>query len=281
MPALIRTTTQSLTSPAFFALTYLVRVPNQLGNANIVLSTANLVVVDAPVYTATTIAYPLAAPNVTLRVPLNIAYDAERNALLVGVTYFGTAPVPSPEIFRYTFSGSAWSAPANVPVPALRDLVLTLDGKKLLATSGRAIVPLDSVTLAAGTSTSAPPFISDFLSQLALANDRNAVVTTGLNGSGLTETFKYSLLDGVFTQYPYPFALLSNGTAGGSADGSRVVLAQGGSSSRNFLYSYNASTGTLSQGPDMAFGSPRPVLHPRATRILLGGVRILDSNFQP
>jgi len=279
-PALVSDTELRVTHPSLVAHSYRVSVPNQLGNANIVRSTANLVVVDAPVYTATTIAYPLAAPNVTLRVPLNIAYDAERNALLVGVTYFGTAPVPSPEIFRYTFSGSAWSAPANVPVPALRDLVLTLDGKKLLATSGRAIVPLDSVTLAAGTSTSAPPFISDFLSQLALANDRNAVVTTGLNGSGLTETFKYSLLDGVFTQYPYPFALLSNGTAGGSADGSRVVLAQGGSSSGNFAYLYNASTGTLTQGPDVAFGSPRPALDRNATRMLLGGVRIFDPNFQ-
>jgi hypothetical protein len=280
-PTLVSDTELRVTHPSLVAHSYRVSVPNQLGNASIVRSTANLVVVDAPVYTATTIAYPVAAPNVTLRVPLNIAYDAERKALLVGVTYFGTAPVPSPEIFRYTFSGSAWSAPANVLVPALRDLVLMLDGKNLLATSGRAIVPFDSVTLAAGTSTSAPPFISDFLSQLALANDRNAVVTTGLsNASGFTETFKYSLLDGVFTQYPYPFALLSNGTAGGSADGSRAVLAQGGSSSGNFAYLYNASTGILSQGPDVAFGSPRPALDRKATRILLGGVRIFDPNFQ-
>jgi len=270
-----------VTHPSLAAGTHRVSVPNQLGNPSIVRSTADLVVADAPTYTATTIAYPLANPKFTLRVPLNIVYDAERKALLVGVTYFGIAPVPSPEIFRYTFSGSAWSAPANVQVPALRDLVLTLDGKKLLATSDRAIIPFNSATLAAGTSTSAPPFISDFLSQLALANDRNAVVTTGLsNASGFTETFKYSLLDGVFTQYPYPFALLSNGTAGGSADGSRAVLAQGGSSSGNFAYLYNASTGILSQGPDVAFGSPRPALDRRATRILLGGVRIFDSNFQ-
>src|SRR6266571_4776053 len=271
-----------VTHPSLAAGSYRVSFANQLGNPSIVRSTADLVVVDAPAYATSTIAYPLAAPNVTLRVPLNINYDAERKALLVGVTYNGTAPLPSPEIFRYTFSGSAWSTvPASVQVTALRDLTLTLDGKKLLATSGRAITPFDSVTLAAGTATSAPPFISDFLSQLALANDRNAVVTTGLsNTTGFTETFKYSLLDGVFTQYLYPFALLSNGMAGGSADGSRAVLAQGGSSSGNFLYSYNASTGTLSQGPDMGFGSPRPVLDRKATRILLGGFRILDSNCQ-
>src|SRR6266571_4632057 len=69
-----------VTHPSLAAGSYRVSFANQLGNPSIVRSTADLVVVDAPAYATSTIAYPLAAPNVTLRVPLNIAYDAERKA---------------------------------------------------------------------------------------------------------------------------------------------------------------------------------------------------------
>ena len=267
----IRVTHPSLTAgPALR-----VSIANQLSNPNIVRSTADLVVVDAPVYAAETIAYPDAAA----KKPLRIIYDAERQALLVGVGL----PIAGANgsIYRYTFSGSAWSlTPAPAAVSTFRDLALSQDGKNLIAATDLAIKQFDSVTLAAGISTDGSFILPQiFFKGIAVANDGNAVASTGINGSGFTDTYRYSVRDGVLTR-------ISNGSlydaaSGASADGSRVVLVQGGLSPAGSVFQYSASTSTLSQTALASSANfPNPVLDRTASRILIGGNLVYDANFQ-
>lgn len=263
-----------VTHPSLAAGSYRVSIANQLGNPSIVRSTANLVVVNAPVHTATTLSYPDANP----KSPLNIVYDAERQALLIGVG-LPIAGAANGSIYRYAYSGSAWSVtPATQAVSEFRDLALSLDGKTLIAATNSSARQFDAVTLAPGISTDVTLFTLRFLSQLALANDGYAVFTTGINGSGFTETYRYSVADGVFST---SIASLYFAAPGASADGSRALLVQGGVSPAQPAYQYDASTGALSAtGLASQANFPRPVLDRRATRILVGGASVYDSSLQ-
>jgi hypothetical protein len=256
------------------ANSYPVSIANRLNNPGIVRSRANLVVVDAPNYAATSLAYP----NTTTKQPLNLAYDAERQALIVGVAYPSAGQ--SGDIFRYTFSGSAWSAiAATLTVPAFRDLALSLDAKKLVALSDLSISQLDAVTLAAGISTSAPPNSTPFfLSGLALANDGNALITAGVNGSGFSDAYRYSIRDGLFSP---PVGNFSFATAAASADGSRVVFVQNGVSPAQNVYQYLASNTSLAPvNLPLNRLLARPALDRRATRIVLNGNLVYDADYQ-
>jgi len=216
-----------------------------LGSVGIVRSTANLVVVDAPAFTATTIAYPAVPAAALPRIPVKIVYDAERKALVVAVQYSGTGTVP--DIHRYASSGSAWSTlPTTVPVPNMGDLAPTLNGKKLLVTSGATLKELDLATLASGVSTIAPLLVSDRLDRLAVANDGNAIVSTELFGNCCTETFRYSVADRVFSLNP---SFLGLPNLAGSADASLLVITQNGIFPSQAVYLYNASTSTLGPPP--------------------------------
>jgi len=258
-----------VTHPELTANSYRVSIANQL---NLVRSTADLVVVDAPGYSATTIAYP----NPTAKQALNIAYDAQRKALLVGVAYPSAGQ--SGDIFRYTFSGSAWSAtPASTPVSAFRDMALSLDGTKLIAVSELSINQLDPSTLAAGTRTSAPFSPPFFLSGVALANDGNGVVTTGTQGGGSTNVYQYSVGGGSFSA---PIGSLFSAVGGASADGSRALFVQGSSPPQN-VFQYTASNSAFSSvGLALAQALRGPVLDRSATRIVLNGSLVYDANFQ-
>jgi IPT/TIG domain-containing protein/BACON domain-containing protein len=271
-----------VTHPALVAGTYQVSVPNQFGGLGITRSAADLVVVDAPAYPATTIAYPAPLPaGATQRLP-KIFYDAERKALIVKVTYADAFFSPiNYEIQRYAFDGSTWSTtPTVVSVADLRDLAPTLDGKKLLATSGAALRQFDMATLAAGSFTTLPLFGTNFLDRLAVANDGNALVTEGFFGSGFVPMFKYSIATGTFTS-----SLFGGGggfslpNLGGSADGSRLVVTQNGVSPPQAVYVYNASTSTL-LATSLELNANFPVLNRNGTRISISGFSIYDANLQ-
>jgi len=269
-----------VTHPSLAANSYRVSIPNQLGNPGIVRSTANLVVVDAPAYAAATIAYPALPAGSDARVAKKVIYDAERKALIVMVQYTtnGGSTATGREIQRYAFDGSSWSAtPTVVPIAFfVGDMAATLDGKTLLVTNLDTMQEYDMATLAPGASTSTvfqlPPVLSPFLDQLAVANDGNAMVTTGISGSGFTQTFRYSVADRTFTSSDSLFLA----HVGGSADGSLLVLPQNSSSA---VFKYNASTSTFS--PTTLFQvASFASLDRSASRILLSGFSVYDSGFQ-
>jgi len=270
-----------VTHPALAAGTYRVNAPNQLGNLAIIRSTADLVVVNAPVYAATTITYP-AIPAGIVRVPRKIIYDAERRALIVHMTYMNSAEFPNGfptgrEIQRYAFDGSTWSTTPTVVTlgSVFGSMAATLDGKRLLVTSGTAIQEYDMGTLAVGTSTSVDlGFSPVFLDQLAIANDGNALVAFS-EGGGLGGALRFSVPRRTFALDSLAFL-----NAASSADGSLLVFASG--SPIIDVYVYNASTSSLSARA--GFNNVRfPFLDRRGTRILFGGpggFTVYDRDFQ-
>lgn len=253
--------------PVLTAETYPVQIQAST-SPGAITSLANLVVVNAPAYAATTLAYPSAAPLVQA-----LRYDAERQALLVAVN--------SGQVLRYAYAG-AWAVPTTAAVGNLSDIALSTDGQQLLALSQTALTQTDPATLAAVTVTPAPALASGvFLKNLAVANDGNAVVTTGYNGSSNTQTYLYATRSPAFSQ-PATAPSLDNSTPGGSADGSLIVLAQGSSAlaSATGVYRYLAASQTFSvTGVSLNQNSVAPALDRAATRIVLNGTNVYDAGY--
>ena len=246
-----------------------VSVENQLGLSR---SSADLVVVNAPGFAATTISYP----DAVAKTPLNVVYDAERAALLVAVG----APIPGAangRIYRFTFSGSVWSSPPPTTVAQLRDLALSLDGSKLIAVSDTTIRQFNAATLAAGTVSNAAFTSLEFFDGIALANDGKGIITTGFNGSGFTDAYRYTVADGVLTRTTG----LYFASSGASEDGSLAVFVQGGLSPPAPVFRYDAGTSALAATSVASTANfPRPALDRHAAHILIGGTRIYGPNFQ-
>jgi hypothetical protein len=253
------------THPALTAGSYLVQLQNNLG---IERSLATLVAVDAPAYAAGTIDYP----NATAKTIQSLVYDAERRALVVAVRY-PSAP-DSSEILHYPYVSNAWAAATPVGVAKLRDVALSLDGTQWLAVSDFAVSQFNAATLAAGTVTNAPFSSFYYLKNLAVANDGNALVVTGVNGSGYTTAYRYAARNpALVSSSSYYF-----GNLAASGDGSRIVVGSNGLSPAPEVYYYNASTGTtIDSGIDL---NTSAVAFGRTTsRLLLNHTRVYDSNF--
>jgi sugar lactone lactonase YvrE len=229
-------------------------------------------VVDPPSYAAATLNYP--APPQQVRALL---YDAERQALLVAVSFTNTA---GNQILRYQFANGSWSStPTSVVVPNLRDIALSLDGTKLLVLSDTSLTLADPATLALGNTTSftflgSPGF--EFFRNLVVANDGFAFVTTGLNGSGFTEPYLYSTSNPGFTSLAANDSslFLDQATPGISEDGSVIAIMQ---SDNPPVFKYVASSSVLSSTGvgirqiQQNISQVVPSLNRSAARIVLNG----------
>jgi hypothetical protein len=235
--------------PALAANTYAVQIQAS-GNPGTITSQASLVMLNAPGYTATTIAFPSATPQVK-----RILYDAERQAILVAVDTSGG------EVLRYVYSGG-WVFATSATVNTLSDISLSGDGNQLLALSQSALTPLDPATLAAGTAIPAPTFATTgtVFNSLVMGNDGKAVATTGYPPSTSTALYVYSACNSIsigdatctpaFSQ-PGSTPTLDNSTATGSADGSLIAIMQGDSTltSPPAVYQYTAASDAFSATP--------------------------------
>jgi hypothetical protein len=245
---------------------------------NLVRSSADLVVVDPQVYAVKSLTYPDPAPRSVRR----IVYDAERRQLLLAVSFTNGAPLGNTigALYRYTFNGLDWTAtPDKASVAGLQDFAMSPDGKKLLVTAGTSVTPYDPVTLAAGTPVNASGLFSEFLEQIVIANDGNALITTGSTNSGFRDPLRYSIADATFARFQSLCCMLPG--VGGSANGSRVVVVQNGVSPDQPVFQYNATDGIFGGVSVVSSEShPRPALDRNATRILLGSTSVYSSNFQ-
>jgi hypothetical protein len=252
---------------------YAVQLETNLGVARSLAN--NLVAVAAQSYAAATIAYP----NATAKQPLDIIYDAERQSLLVGVTY--PTPGSSGNVFRYPFTGSAWATtPASVSVTNFRDLALSLDGKQLLALDDVAVQQVDPTDLTTGVTTPAVLFqVGLFFKGLAVANDGNAVLSSGFARGGASYIWSYLVRDPKITIISS--ISLVFGTPGASADGSRVVFTEGDPQFPNLnIAQYKSADSSLSFANfSVAQNGVRPKLDRKASRIVLNGYIVLDSDY--
>jgi hypothetical protein len=232
------------THPPLSAGTYAVKLQNNLG---IDRSLANLVAVTPRSYSAGTLQYPQ-----TPHQPLALEYDAEREALLVAVSYFdgnnfNTASRQGNRILRYQFVNGAIDSISMKEIPLLQDLALSPDGRQVIAITDNAVIHLDPVNLSEMRRTNASLSSSYYLKDIVVTNDGNALITTGLSGSGGTPTYLYPLSQSLFQNTFQPCNYFA--TPAVSADGSLAVFIQGGLSPVPPLCSYESSSGSFAVLP--------------------------------
>src|SRR5690606_25146158 len=105
------------------------------------------------------------------------------------------------------------------------------------------------------------------------------VITSGIGSSTVTPAYGYELGGSALFMNAIS---LNNATPGMSADRSRAVLIQGDPSltAAPLLYSYNASTTQFqTAGISAHQNSVAPVLTSNASRVIVRGERVYDSNF--
>lgn len=279
-----------VTHPPLPAGTYPVKLQNNLG---VDWSFANLTVVPPKSYSARTLPYPQ-TPQQTLA----LKYDAEREALLVGASYFdgnnfNTASRRGNQILRYQFVNGVFSTMSTKLVPLLQDIALSPDGRQLIAITDNEVIHLDPVTLTETRRTNAALYPGYYLKDIIITNDGNALITTGYVGSGSTPTYSYPLSQSLFQDTRQPCNYYAS--PGMSTDGSLAVLIQGGLSPIPPLCSYESLSGlftTLSivvnqiQCMNSGIGTCRPPSLDKSGNYIavidnVYNVRIYDRNFTP
>ncbi len=237
-----------------------------------ILSSAKLVVVNAPAYTSTTISYPGGTtPGVK-----ELLYDAQRQALLVAVDTGGG------QVLRYQYAGGTWS-PTSTSISALSDIALSTDGQNLLALSQQSMTMLDpSTLLISSVITPNPGFTpGEFFKNLAVANDGNAIITTGYPGSFATPLYLFSARNPGFYQNSTTPSL-DNSTPGVSSDGSLVEIEQGDPAypTAPSAYQYLAATQVFAvTGAAFYQNAIPPVLDRSAAHIVFNGTNIYNDSF--
>lgn len=254
-----------------------ITAPSTVGPAT---TQADLVLQNAPTYTATTIAYPSATSKV-----LRLIYDAQRQSLLVA----RTTTTATSEIDRYPYS-AGWTLGTNSSINGLADIALTTNGTQLLALSQTDMLYLDPTdptnNLAPAVAT--PALSTDiFYNDLAITNNNYAIVTTGYPGNAISPSYQYSVATSTFSQpagtpaYPIGTPSLNNTTSGVPANGSLVVMPQGyPGNSPTTIYTFNPSTMSYAlAGATINQNTITPALDPEATRIILNGTNVYDADF--
>jgi hypothetical protein len=233
------------TYPALAAGTYNVNLANASGAVSF---SGKLVVVAPKTYAPGTLAYP-SAPQQTLA----LKYDAEREAVLIAASYFdgnfnSTSRVGN-QILRYQFANGVFSALTTKNVPLLQDIALAPDGAELIAVTDTELIHLDPVTLAEIRRSTAPaaPGLPTYFKDIVVTNDGNALLTTGLSGSGSTTTYLYPLSQSQFLATNHSCTYFAS--SGVSADGSLAMFIQGGLSPTPPLCSYDTSSGVFAVLP--------------------------------
>jgi len=232
--------------PALTAGSYSINLSNINGPVQF---TAQLDVIDSVAFTNGTLSYP-----VTPQQTLDVVYDARQQALFVAASYFDginfnmTSRVGN-QILRYQFANGAFVSLSTVTIPFMQDIALTPDGNKLLAVTDTQVIEINPTTLAIlATTTRTGQFISSqYMKNIQMMNDGNALITTGYAGSGSTPILQYSLASQAINTTSVSF--MYNGTANGSADGSRAVIIEGSLSPAQPIVTYNASTGIFTDQP--------------------------------
>lgn len=230
-----------ITHPTFTAGSRNVRIPNQLG---INRTGATLVVVDdVP-------SYPYAAIPTSLPRD-HIIHDLERGAVYTNNWEY---PLPgTPRIERHRLISGSWVTD-SLPIPRMRDIALTPDGRELIAISATVLyhIDLSSFTIASQMDISTAftyPYSFDNFYHIAMGNDGDAIV---LIGSSWSTPFRYNVRTKTFAQGPGFSSSFASAAIKASADGSRMIIGQNGITPEqpSFLYIVSQRLFTGATGPE-------------------------------
>jgi hypothetical protein len=168
-----------------------------------------------------------------------LVFDAARSAIYAVNTL-------DQEIERFALVDGHWSALAPVVVPGLTDIAITPDGDTLIVLDGDHV---SDIALSSGTftptirATITDTFCGAFLDQAAAGSNNKVFIVGNLRGcSGFSNGFLYDVQSHALTSSRSFF----NGTAGASADGSRIYIGSNGIFPADELTIYNPQSNTFS-----------------------------------
>jgi hypothetical protein len=271
------------TYPALPAGTYPVQIIAS-GTA-VGTSRARLVIVDPLNSRSATLLYGVSP----LSVVTELAYDAERQALLV--QFYDRNLTPQNELLRYAYGSGGWGAPTGVGVLFASNFALSIDGTQILSggyddsvvSNGEAVVaPLSPTTLLPiGAEVGSPAAVGFGVQSLAVANDGQAIVeTTNYIFSSENPILGYAELPGTISDLPQTTTLVSNkAVVGASSDGATVLVVSNspGVPTGPAVAKYDTSAGKLTQlGSFVQSGSISIDRH--GTRVLLNATGVYDQN---
>lgn len=272
------------TYPALAAGSYPVQI---VVNGNPVgTSRARLVMVDPPRFPSATFVFGVSP----LSIATELAYDAERQALLVQLHDRNLQP--QDELLRYAYGNGVWSVPIATNVPTTGDFALSVDGTQILSSgfdnsaldlNGQAVVqPLSPTTLLPISAEVGAPAAAGFgVQSLAVANDGQAVLeTTNFVLSGENPILGYAQLSGTINVLPQTATPVSNkAVVGASSDGATVLVVSNSPGVPNgpAIAKFDTSTGKLTQlAAVVQSGSISIDRH--GMRVLLNSSDVYDQN---
>ncbi len=244
---------------------------------------ANLTAVDPVAFGPDAWTFP-APPGIAFEVSA-LQYDALTRSVLVAARAYivGQSLIYDPSqnaILRYTHSNGTWQLTGNRPFPNLRALAFTPDRLELLAASDQAVERLDPVTLQTLAAATKPAVQYEFIKGLAVTNDGNAIVTTGMETfSGATTLYLYSLKDASFAvprligTGPTATNWFDYGSPAASGDGSMAVVHEG--SIAPPMYRYRPDSGQWEKSSEQFYPGANLVDNSGAASIDETGTHLL------
>lgn len=243
-------TTLEVTHPALPVGSYAFRMRNAQG-ATIDRSTARLLVVDNSVYASEFIPWP-AGSELHLHFVSSGMFDPERRALRVSGLNGPTTDHYAMFTTEYDTATSSWSPVTVRPYYQLDNVVLSPDGKTLLATSRQAmsgnefarIAQLSPTTFEEQAALVGPSAYSAYLRLVPLNTNEMMVVLDfpSISASG-RPLQRYSLQTNTMTTMRLPADDISGGVIqgriAGSGNGQRVIA--GSSADEGLVYEYTVS----------------------------------------
>jgi hypothetical protein len=233
-----------------------VTVENGLG---LIRSDAELVVVDAPVYQYA--AYASSGGNKTI-------YDAERQAVYI-------LSLANLTIERFTYDGVSDWTNDFVALPQLRDFTVSTDGKQIIAIADSAIYSINPIDLSQNRQITRNFGFSSYARRIEMANNGNALISTGVYGSGYSSLYFFNLLDdSLINRNSFYFA-----TMGSAYDGSRVLIGSNGLSPAPSAYHYDSTSDSF-QGQGVNLNLSDAVLSKTGTVAVLNRNRVYNADYE-
>jgi hypothetical protein len=253
--------------PALPAGTYpvTVEIPAHQGP---VPSSAALLAVDPVTFTAQALAWPDTVTTVR-----NVIYDIRHNAVLVATDANGG------ELLRYAYSNGTVGAPTVLAIPNLRDFALNNDGSQLFTISTTQLIPVDPVTLTAGTAIDAPTLAEGATLNHIVVSNVNRATITATQGATATPLYDYNAATNTLAKLS---GTLINGTPGVSGNGAIFVFTQGDPSLTTApqVFVGDASSGAFNPASiALNQNAVPPVLDRNVTRLILAGQNVYDPVF--
>jgi len=233
---------------------------------------AEYVVVNAPQFSAATLAYPVLERPVAR----GMVFDAERTALGVSV-HEGTGQT---SFLHYRYVNGQWQPYTRQQLMNHFSSSLTADGREWILANYRDVVHIDAVSLATTATTASPingGFDGAMLNRFSLSSDGIVAMFGDHLGILCCSTlYLYEPRSRRFRTVPDYRPYIS--WMGASGDGSRLLVQPSSSTAGTAVLELDTTAGTLSPTNVSLYAIHEPQLSRTGSRIVMDRMRVYDAS---